>query len=69
MKTISYAERIELYPQRDILGERMDAWCLCPSWVGWMPWLVDGVEVLQVVGKTIEKNRTSRHHLASLKGI
>lgn len=44
-------------------------WCLCPTWMGWMPWLVDGDEVLQVQGKTIERNRTSRHNQAGLKGL
>jgi len=58
-------ERIDFNHQR----EQMGAWCLCPAWMGWMPWLVDGVEVLQMPKKTMESNRTSGHYQASLKGI
>lgn len=68
METIS-SERIEFNPQRDIFGKTMGAWCLCPVWMGWMPWLVDGVEVLRVQGKTMEKSMTSHDHLAGLNGI
>jgi len=34
-----------------------------------MPWLVDGVEVLRVQEKTIERNMTGHDHLAGLEGI
>ncbi|HAJ25947.1 MAG TPA: hypothetical protein DCG53_01640 [Syntrophus sp. (in: bacteria)] len=62
-------ERIEFNPQRDIFGKTMGAWCLCPAWMGWMPWLVDGVEVLRVQGKTIKRNMTSHGQRAGLEGI
>jgi hypothetical protein len=68
MTTISN-ERIEFNSQGDILGTTMGAWCLCPTWMGWMPWLVDGVEVLRVQEKRIERNMTTHHHLAGLKGL
>lgn len=68
MGTISN-ERIDFNPQRDILRKTMGAWCLCPTWMAWMPWLVDGDEVLQTQGKTIEKDIAGRHHPANMKGL
>jgi len=63
-------ERIDFNTQMDnILGKTTGACCLCPTWMGWMPWLVDGVEVLREQGKMIERNRTSRHQQAGLNGI
>jgi len=59
-------ERIEFIPQIDILGQKTGACCLCPTWMGWMPWLVDGVDVLQAPVKTKDKNRTNRYQQAGL---
>jgi len=63
-------ERFDFNTQRDdILGNTMGARCLCPIWMGWMPWLVDGVEVLRDKGKTMERNRNSCHQQAGFNGI
>jgi hypothetical protein len=62
-------ERNSFSPQMDdILGKTMGAWCLCPAWMGWMPWLVDGVEVLREQGKRREENSISHHHQSGLNG-
>lgn len=68
MKTM-INEKSEFNPQMDdILGKTMGAWCLCPAWMGWMPWLVDGVEVLREQGKRREGNNISHYHQAGLNG-
>jgi len=68
MRTIN-DERSGFNPQMDdILGKTMGAWCLCPAWMGWMPWLVDGVEVMREHGKIREGNCTGHHHQAGLNG-
>ena len=48
--TTTSNERIE-FNSKDIPGKTMNARFLCPTWMCWMPWLVDGVEVLTVKEK------------------
>jgi hypothetical protein len=60
-------ERIDFYPQRDMLGNTIGPSCACPTWMCWMHWLVDGVKVLHVQGKTVTIEKTSRQHHAGLK--
>ncbi|MFA5180858.1 MAG: hypothetical protein WC405_06020 [Syntrophales bacterium] len=68
MKTISN-KGSGFNPQMDdIVGKTMGAWCLCPTWMAWMPWLVDGVEVPRVQGKKRERNSINHRHHAGLDG-
>ncbi|MDQ5985767.1 MAG: hypothetical protein CSYNP_01484 [Syntrophus sp. SKADARSKE-3] len=60
-------EGIDLYTQRNIRGNTTGPMLACPTWMCWMHWLVDGVKVLHVQGKTITIEKTSRQHHIGLK--
>jgi hypothetical protein len=68
MRAIKNESNVSNPQMDDILGKRAGAWCLCPAWMGWMPWLVDGVEVGREQGRRKEGIRIRNIHQAGLNG-